>query len=160
MSYFNQIIYLLSYKSQVYILLNKETNYKWDFKKERAWKYSITILLDKDSKLEVRQIQTNNYKRLILVVFGSKPRSLSLRSTSGGRRLSELNLLKPKWTVLFFMVWILGSKRHKGAPPCLFLIWVLSISAAKAIRWKWCCFERDNGVGATNGLLMSCLLNG
>ena len=42
------------------------------------------------------------------------------------------------------MVWILGSKRHKGAPLCLFLIWVCSKSHQMEMvllwtgQWCWC----------------------
>ena len=95
-------------------------------------------------------------KRLILVFLLINLRSLSLRRTSGGNLLSELNLLNPKWTVLVFIVCTLGFKRQRGAPRCLFLIWVLSISAAKAIIWKNCCFEWDKGVGTHQWTFKEC----
>ena len=88
------------------------------------------------------------YNRLIFVPSGSKPRSRTFLSTSGGSRPSVVILLNPKCTVLWFNVCVFGFSFHIGPPLCPFMILVLSISAEKVIRWKCLCFCLHKGVGA------------
>ena len=88
-----------------------------------------------------------SYKHFILVPFSINPMSRSFLSTSGANLLSLVNLLNAKKTILNWIVWTLGLNLHMGAPRILFLSWILSISGAKVMLWKSCCFWRDKDVG-------------
>jgi hypothetical protein len=122
--------------------VEKKTYTEWN--NSNCYQYHTWLRRSLRGKYKYNSITHN--QRLLTLSF-MRPSCLRCLKTSAGKPFVVVSLLNPKWMTLYSSSWILGCKRMRGPPPCLFRDTISSFSSWKENWWYLFPLSLERAVG-------------